>query len=129
MTGRAVPEWIGKKPGAPVPPRVKARIVLSQGGICACGCGVKLGQAGEVIEFDHTIALINGGENREGNLRALRKPCHRAKTTADVAQKSVEARKRAKHLGLKESRSPLPGGRKSKWKRKVGGGVVLREEG
>lgn len=108
MTGRSVPEWVGKTAETPVPPRVKARIVLAQGGVCACGCGVKLAQAGESIDFDHIQALTLGGENRESNLRALRKPCHKAKTREDVAQKSVEARKRAKHLGLTKAKLKMP---------------------
>lgn len=121
--GRAVPEWVGPRPDTPAPPRVKARIVLAQDGLCACGCGVKLGLAGEAIEFDHAQALILGGENRETNLRALRRPCHRTKSRADVAQKSTEARKRNKDLGLKpQPIRPLPGGKKSQWKQTIAGG-------
>ncbi len=128
MTSRALPEWIGKTPDTAIPARVKARIVMGQDGICACGCDVKLGAAGEAIEFDHEVALINGGENRESNLRALRRPCHAQKTRADVAEKSTVARKRDKHLGLTKTRFPLPGGKGSKFKRKIGGGVVRRDE-
>jgi len=128
MSPRAVKEWIGKTHETAVPPRVKARIALSQDGICACGCGVKLGMAAEPTEFDHTEALINGGENRESNLRALRQGCHKAKTREDVAQKSTDARKRNRHMGFKApSKNPLPGGRNSNLKKKVGGQVVARD--
>ncbi|AHD00456.1 HNH endonuclease [Leisingera methylohalidivorans] len=123
---RPVKEWIGKTDTTPAPTRVKARIVMAQDGICACGCGAKLGASGEAIEFDHEDALILGGENREANLRALRRPCHRVKTNQDVAQKSVEARKRAKHLGLHQPKSALPGSRNTKWKKKISGEVVPR---
>lgn len=123
---RPVPEWIGKTDNTAAPVRVKARIILAQEGICGCGCGVKLGAAGEAIEFDHTQALINGGENRESNLRALRRPCHKVKTRQDVAQKSTEARKRSKHLGLHKPKSALPGSKGSKWKKKIGGEVIRR---
>lgn len=108
---REVKEWIGKTDETPAPARVKARIVTAQNGICACGCGVKLGQAGERIEFDHTVALILGGENRESNLRALRRPCHAVKTSEDVAQKSKDARVRKKHLGLTRPKRRLGGKR------------------
>lgn len=125
---RAVPEWIGKTDDTAPPASAKARIILAQGGICACGCGQKLGAAGERIEFDHTLALILGGENRETNLRALRPACHKAKTRADVAQKSIEARKRNKALGIKaKTRNPLPGSRESGWKQTIGGGWTRRE--
>ncbi|MEW2913852.1 HNH endonuclease signature motif containing protein [Leisingera sp. JC11] len=123
---RPVKEWIGKAETAQAPARVKARIIMAQDGLCGCGCGVKLGAAGEAIEFDHETALILGGENRESNLRALRRPCHRAKTNADVAQKSVEARKRAKHLGLLKTGSTIPGSKNTKWKKKITGEVVRR---
>lgn len=124
---RTVKEWIGKRDETQAPPRVKARIINRQDGICGCGCGVKLGMAGEAIEFDHEVALINGGENREGNLRALRRPCHRTKTNEDVAEKSKVARKRAKHLGLRKPKSTIPGSRGSKWKRRMDGTVVRRD--
>ncbi|GAB5431249.1 MAG: hypothetical protein EpisKO_06190 [Epibacterium sp.] len=123
---RPVAEWIGKTDATPAPARVKARTIMAQDGICACGCGVKLGAAGEAIEFDHETALILGGENRESNLRALRRPCHSLKTKQDVAQKSVEARKRNKSLGLHKPKGTLPGSKGSKWKRKVDGTVVPR---
>ena len=108
MTARIVPEWHGKTPDTQAPARVKARIIARQNGICACGCGVKLGVAGEGIDFDHELALILGGKNDESNLRALRRPCHAAKTKDDVRQKSVEARKRNKHLGLNKSKRKMP---------------------
>lgn len=124
---RSVEEWIGKTDDTAIPPRVKARIVEAQAGICACGCGVKLGVAGEGIEFDHTAALINGGENRESNLRALRRPCHKGKTAEDVAIKARVARKKAKHLGIRQSKVALPCGKKSPWKRKLDGSLVRRD--
>ena len=125
---RSLPEWIGKTDDTPIPQRVKARVFLAQDGICGCGCGVKMAQSGEGVDYDHITALINGGENREGNIQALRRPCHKAKTRRDVAKKSVTARKRANHLGIREAKHPLPGSRKSKWKRKISGEVLRRED-
>lgn len=107
MTRREVPEWIGKTPSTAPPPRVKLRIIDAQHGVCA-ECGRKLGVAGERIEFDHTTALVNGGENRESNLRALCAPCHAAKTAEDVAQKSAIARKRKKALGVDRPKRKIP---------------------
>lgn len=127
MTDRTLPEWIGKTADTAIPPRVKLRLIDGQGGKCA-SCVRNLGLAGEPIEFDHIIALINGGENREANLQALCPFCHRGKTAEDVAEKSTVARKRKKALGLTKTRFPLPGSRGSKWKRKIGGGVVRRDE-
>lgn len=128
IMSRPVDEWIGSKDTTPIPRRVRIRIVDKQDVICGCGCGVKLGQCGEGIEFDHIKALVNGGENREKNIQALRTPCHLKKTKIDVAEKSVVRRKRAKHLGIETQKKPLPGGRNDKYKRKIGGGTVLRRD-
>lgn len=124
---RSVPMWAGARPETPPPPRVKARIIERQGGKCA-HCNRRVGMAGEAIEFDHVVALVNGGENTEANLQALCALCHVAKTREDVAEKSRVARKRAKHLGISaKPRQPVGGWAAIRFKRKVGGGVVRRE--
>ena len=128
MTGRPVREWVGKTLQAQIPARVKARIVVAQDGLCGCGCGVELGASGESIEFDHHKALVLGGENRESNIHALRSRCHKSKTRRDVAQKSTEARKRNNHFGFRKSNNHLPGSKGSRFKRKVNGIVILRDE-
>jgi len=107
---RDVPEWIGKTDNTAPPPRVKARICERQGGKCAT-CNRKLGMAGEPIEFDHIIALINGGANREANLQALCGLCHVSKTRDDMAVKKKNARVKAKHLGFKQPKRKIPGRR------------------
>ena len=124
---RSVTEWIGATDDAAPTQGAKARVFNAQEGRCAA-CDKKMGVAGEQVEFDHVIALVNGGENRETNLQALCRPCHRAKTKKDMAEKTKVDRVRAKHLGFRKPRSPLPGGRGSKFKRKIDGTVVVREE-
>jgi 5-methylcytosine-specific restriction enzyme A len=101
---REVPEWVGKTPDTPAPPRVRLRVFYRDSGTCQCGCE-RLIHAGERWHTDHTIALINGGENRESNLRTLLVKHHAAKTAEDVAEKSRVYRKRTKHLGIKKPRS------------------------
>jgi len=124
---RAVPEWIGKTDDTAIPPRVKLRLFDQQGGKCA-KCVRKLGLAGEGVEFDHTIALVNGGENREANIQALCPPCHAPKTKSDVAVKSKTARVKAKNMGIKApTKHPMPGSRASKFKRTIDGRTVARE--
>lgn len=123
---RAVEEWVGKTDNSRIPGRVRVRVFQRQDGCCA-ECGRKMAVAGEPFEVDHVTALILGGENRETNLRALCGPCHRAKTAGDVAQKSVEARKRAKHLGVARAKAKIPGSKDSPWKRTIDGRTVRRE--
>jgi 5-methylcytosine-specific restriction protein A len=123
---REVPEWVGRTPDSDPPKRVKDRIVKRQLGRCA-GCNEQFGAARQP-EFDHCHAIINGGENRETNIQALCPFCHAPKTKVDVAIKSKDARVRGKHLGLEAKRSSFPTARKGKWKSKIGGGVVRRED-
>lgn len=98
-TAREVAEWIGSSPDAAIPKRVKLRLLIRYGGRCYRS-GHKF-RPGDVIEFDHILALCNGGENRESNLAPILggKP-HQEKTADDVAIKAKTARIRAKHLGL-----------------------------
>ncbi len=96
---RTVPEWIGSSPDSAIPPRVKLRLFEKAGGKCEC-CGRKL-YPGDKYQFDHIIAIINGGENREKNLQVLCDWCHKSKTKQDVKSKSKTAKVKAKHLGIK----------------------------
>lgn len=121
---RTVDEWIGKTDDTPVPRRVRVRQFERDGGRCQCGCGILI-RPGDVWETDHKISISNGGPNRESNLRTLLKKHHKAKTREDQAEKSMVYRKRAKHIGIRK-RSRFPASRDSKWKKRVGGSVVLR---
>jgi 5-methylcytosine-specific restriction endonuclease McrA len=104
---RSVPEWIGKSPDNPVPPRVRARVFERWGGICHIS--KRKIRTGEPWDCDHIVAICNGGENRENNLVPVLRDKHREKTCADVAQKSETYRMRARRLGIKRSRRTIPG--------------------
>ncbi|MCM5558516.1 HNH endonuclease [Pleomorphomonas sp. JP5] len=118
MTGRTTDEWIGATPDTAIPPRVRVRVFERAGGRCEI-CGRKLGPA-DRWQADHTIALVNGGENRERNLRVACDWCHGEKTKTDVAEKAIIHRKRAKHIGAKPKK-PW-----SKWRKRMDGTVELR---
>lgn len=124
---RSIPEWIGASDDTPIPPRVRLRVFDRDGGCCQCGCTRKIA-AGENWETDHTVAIINGGENRELNLRTLLDEHHATKTKDDVREKSEVYQKRTRHLGIKR-KSRMPGGRDSNIKIKMDGSVVDRRTG
>lgn len=121
MTARFIPEWIGKTPDSAIPPRVKLRVWERQGGRCAL-TGKKI-QPGDRWEVDHIVALVNGGENREGNLQVVLATAHKVKTRADVAEKAKVARLREKHLGM---RPPKRGLSHPTLRRKMNGQVEAR---
>lgn len=125
---RTLEEWHGRTPDTPVPPRVRIRIFERDKGRCQCGCKVRI-RPGMAWQTDHIIAIINGGENRESNLRTLLTAHHAPKTAADVAEKSAVYRIKLVHLGMKQSKNPLPGGKRSRQSKKVNGVVVPRQSG
>lgn len=101
---RAVNEWIAKHDNENIPARIKERVFTRAGGKCVqCHRAI----AGSVRPaYDHIIPLIAGGKHAESNLQLLCvSPCHAEKTRADVAEKSLVARKRKKHLGIRKPRS------------------------
>lgn len=104
---RELPEWIGATDDTPPPKRVKLRLLLKYEG--RCYRTKHKFRPGDPIEYDHIIALCNGGQNRESNLAPILggKP-HQEKTAEDVAERAKTDRLRAKHLGLwPKSRTPL----------------------
>lgn len=123
---RTVEEWIGRSDDTTIPPRVRLRVFDRDGGICQCGCTIKI-QPGDKWQTDHTIAMANGGENRERNLRTLLDAHHKAKTAADVAEKSTIYEGRLRFLGLKKPKGrPMPGSRASGLRRRMDGTVERR---
>jgi hypothetical protein len=98
MSPRAVKEWIGKTSDTPVPSRVKLRVWERENGTCYLS-GRKI-QPCEPYQFEHKIAIINGGENRESNLFLALVDKHKIKTKADLAEKSTVAEKAKKHVGI-----------------------------
>ena len=96
------------------------------GGRCQCGCD-RLIRPGEAWDAEDTIAIINGGQRRESNLKPWLKEHHPKKTKLDVAEKSRVYRKAANHIGVKLRKGrPFPGSKASGWKKKVDGSVVRR---
>ena len=90
-------------------------------------CGVKLMTGGFI--YEHVRALELGGTDTDDNIRLTCKPCATTKTKIDHQTAGKAKRSKAKHLGLTSSKTPLPAGKNSKWKKKLNGQVVLRESG
>ena len=101
-------------------------LFLKRKGKCA-GCTQKI-DAGKVWDIDHILPLALGGTNEPNNLQVLCKPCHRSKTShSDIPCIAKTKRLKARHLGAKSpSARPIPGSRRSPWKRKMDGTVVRR---
>jgi len=63
-------------------PRAYAEIVKRQGGICTCGCGQQLGTDPRAIEYDHIVALADGGQDTRAISRRSPKPATAPSRTA-----------------------------------------------
>ena len=123
---RTVEEWIGASDDSAIPPRVRVRVFEKAGGRCE-ECTRKIGP-GDAWQADHIVAMVNGGENRERNLRCLCSWCHAKKTAGDVAEKAKTAAVRKRHLGVRPP-SRMAGARNSGVKIKLNGQVVDRATG
>mgnify|MGYP007100078243 FL=1 len=120
---RSVEIWEGKTDDTVPPPRVRLRVFDSAGGRCYI-CGRKIA-AGEYWQCDHVTALVNGGANREDNLRPACRNCCYRKTADDLAEKSAVATTRKAHI-IPKPLSTWGAGRGTKWKKKLNGQTVLR---
>lgn len=107
----------------------KLAVFEVHGGRCHI-CGVKIDGTREAWELEHIIPIALGGADDETNTAPAHVACHKPKTAQDVARIAKANRVRAKHMGAKpETRAVIPGSKASRFKRKVGGGVVDRETG
>lgn len=107
--------------------RTKAAVFIRENGLCE-RCKRKVGVGGEPSEFHHRITCEDGGDNSAENCELLCKGCHSHQTHKVEAPAKAQGRRHTlKRAGVeKKSRNPLPGGRGSKLKKKIGGEVVER---
>jgi hypothetical protein len=128
MTGRELhDEWIGKTPRSRPTWACIERLLEKQGHRCAGPCHQKIGP-GNGFDADHIVELKDGGENRESNLQLLcRKVCHKTKSRVRAIARANDARTRQHLAGWKVSKHIMPGSRRSIYKKKLNGQVVLRD--
>lgn len=120
MTARAVPEWIGKRPESMPGQLVLLRLYAKQNGLCACGCGRVMNFERDVIDCDHKVPLIDGGENRETNLQLMLHEHHQVKTSGENIARGEERRHKSKAFSaLRKSKMSGPGFHKAPPQRKA----------
>ena len=107
--------------------RERLRLFTLHGGICHI-CKVKIDGARERWEISHEIAFEMGGADDDKNRKPAHYRCHREQTAkVDIPVIAKAKRREARYIGAKApSQRPLPGGRNSKYKIKIGREVVLR---
>ena len=122
---RTVTEWLGKTADSAIPKLVRLRVWDRYEGCChRCNRSIPTGDAW-IIE--HLLALINGGENRESNLRLTCSWCKPQKDREDMAIRQTTRNVRTKHLGISKAKGrPMPGTKASGLKRGFDGIVRKR---
>lgn len=103
---------------------VKAKAFARAGGRCQ-HCDAKLlpGQ----WHADHIVPHGLGGAGDLDNCCCLCIGCHRVKTgSRDIPAMAKVKRIRAKLQGLKKPKSPIPGSRSTRWKKKLNGRTERR---
>lgn len=106
----------------------KMKVFETHKGVCHI-CGGNIDGTREAWELEHIIPIAMGGEDNEANAAPAHSSCHKGKTATDKAQIAKANRVRAKHNGAKAApKATLPGSKGSKWKQKVGGEWVMRDE-
>lgn len=78
------------------------------------------------FRYDHRLPDALGGEPTLENCVVQCIACDKPKTADDVRRIRKADRQRAAHIGAKVSARPMPGSRRSGWKKKIDGSVVPR---
>jgi len=90
-------------------------------GVCHI-CGGKIDAGREAWEVEHVLPLNMGGDDFGANLQPAHVSCHRRKSKADAANDAKAKRQRQRTAGIpRQSRNPLPGSKRSNWKRTFSG--------
>jgi hypothetical protein len=100
-------------------------------GHCECGCGrpFDLNHPKGCPRYDHELPDFLGGTNDLENCKVVRLDCHERKTASDDLPKIKKVRREDKRrMGFEKSKATILGSKRSKFKRRIDGTVVRRDQ-
>jgi 5-methylcytosine-specific restriction enzyme A len=103
--------------------KVKLAAWQRSGGICECGCGVKIITG---VEYDHIVEDTLGGEPTLENCRVMSKRCHDLKTRTRRPEIDKTNRVFEKRINARKKSRPIPGSKASGYRHKMNGDWVKR---
>jgi 5-methylcytosine-specific restriction protein A len=107
-------------------PKVRREVWIRERGICYLGNHKIL--PGTLWHLEHPECLADGGTDDPAQLKLACEKCHRLKTGIEATRRAKEKRVFNKHFGVKEPKGrPIPGSRRSPWKRKINGKTERRD--
>lgn len=115
---------LGTTPRKPLTPTQRLRLFEEYKGICVL-CTNKI-HAGEPWRDEHLRALGLAGTNAWDNRAPVHIKCAKIKDKDDLPRIAKAKRQKMSAFGMKRSTNPLPGGKRSPWKKKLSGEVVAR---
>lgn len=103
----------------------RVRIYDDHQGTC-CICHFKIDVPKQKFIIEHIKPLWLGGDDDERNMGPAHFDCAIEKTRQEAPVKAKSDRVRANHLGIKKTGNPIPGSKRSPFKKRMNGDVVLR---
>jgi len=113
------------EPRKPLTNKQRLEMFIRHKGIC-CLCGYKIDGVRQMWD-EHINPLWLSGDNSAENRAPAHVKCAREKTAKEAGQRADTREIAERHFGAKRPKQPMPCGRRSKWKKKLDGSVVLRE--
>lgn len=108
-------------------PSRRARIFEAHKGTCHI-CGQAIDGTRDRWEVEHLVPYALTRDDSDGNLAPAHASCHASKTAEDVTQIAKAKRVERKHGGAHRPQTILPGSKASKFKRKIDGTTVRRDQ-
>ena len=122
-------DFIKPTPRKKISNKERAEIFLNADGVChLCKMTIRPGEDWDVSHPE--TGLWAGGSDDRALLKPAHRKCHKPHTAEEATQRAKETRVRQKYIGaFQKTGRPMPGSRRSKFKRKVNGETVRRDEG